>query len=373
MAQVAQVALVAAACGCGKTAGEPPRPSPTAPTALAAPSASAAPVSPLPAKAEHVVGGRKVVASLVIDKARFMSSEPVFAGVAFSAPDGPAELEISWMGRNPLRQDTSYEVALTDAAGVAVPGRKVKESFGGQTWTQKLTEARDFRSHLLLPYWIEAPRPGRYTLRVQTNVRARVDAKAEWQPLAVRLELPVEVIADDAAALGVVIDALGARALAKGDDASRAAEQLQAIRDPRVVPHWVRHAEEPSYDRKLEAVRALASWNDDRALSAIVRVSKTRGKDLPAEGYANDELRESSAALLRVAAAQALDTSAHPGALDALLALESDPSASVRLVVAQHLEKVKDDRAVPLLQAFTKDPDALVRSESARILDARRR
>ena len=148
--------------------------------------------------------------------------------------------------------------------------------------------------------------------------------------------------------------------------------QLEVVRDPRVVAVWLRVIELPDYARKFAAVRALGPWDDDRALAAIVRVAATQAADLPAAGYATEALRVESAGQVRAAAAQALATSPHRGATDALLALADDPAPSVRLTIVHRLAKLTDAAAQARLTAFAADADAMVQGEARRYLAERR-
>ncbi len=337
----------------------------------------AVPAGPLlPSTARADVSGRPVVTELIVDKARFMTSEPVFARVVYSAPSAPLQLQLQWEGENHLGQDASYRVTFLDPDGTTLPVRDAGPSFGGQSWKQVIAPGKDYRARLLIPAWVEPLRPGRYKMHVETRVveariaEAGADAEAEWQPVPVKLELPIEVVADDAAALGAVIDEITKRALAKGEESAHAMEQLRTIRDPRVVKAWGELAEQPDYTRRVEAMDALRSWDDEAALDVKIRVSETRPEDV-GEATTNT-LREQLAGQVRVSAAQALAASAQPRALDALIEMKDDQVASVRLEVVHGVAKSADPRAVPLLQAFTKDSDPLVRSESTQALSDRR-
>ncbi|APR84576.1 Hypothetical protein A7982_09925 [Minicystis rosea] len=334
------------------------------------------PSAPPPAAARYDVGGRPLLVRLVPEQATFMAGEPTFATLTFSAPEGGIEIEAAWMGRNKLGRPENYRIEFVDAKGVVLPVPEVGISFGGMSHVAKLGAGREHRDRLLLPLWIGSLGPGRYTVRCTTKLPARPDtgsdAGAAWQTVEVSVETSVEVIADDATAIGALLEKLGARAIGGDHDAaSEAMRKLALVRDPRVVAEWIRVARVRDYEHVFAATMALGAWDDDRALAEIERVGATRAEDLDAQRYANEELRVRSAAQLRVAAAQALSVSPHRRASAALLAMKSDADASVRLTVLHHAAKVADART--LLESFAKDPDATVRNEAKRYLAERRR
>ncbi|MCY0986984.1 HEAT repeat domain-containing protein [Nannocystis sp. ILAH1] len=368
------LAFVLIAFGCDERPPASSQPAPSPPVANAGTAPTSTEATPMAAKqslARYDVEGRSLAVSLTVDKPRVMVSEPVFATLVFSGD--ALEVEVGWMGDNGLGRPENYRLAFVDADGATLPGPDPGPQFGGQSWTVALAPGRDHRARLLLAHWVVGLKPGRYTLRGETTIRVRTDAEAPWRELPVAVETPVEVVADDAAALGRIFRELGAVAVGERHDAaSEALRQLEVVRDPQVIPEWLRIAELPDYAHKFAAARALALWDDDRALAAIVRIAATQAADLPAVGYATEALRAQSAAQLRVAAAQALATSPHRDARSALLALKDDPEPSVRLTVVHRLAKLTDPAAHALLTAFAADGDATVRGEARRYMAERR-
>ncbi|WP_434419967.1 HEAT repeat domain-containing protein [Nannocystis pusilla] len=364
------LAFVLSAFGCDESS---PASSPPVATAGTVPTSTSIETTPMAAKqspARYDVEGRSLAVALTVDKPRVMVSEPVFATLVFSGD--ALEIEAAWMGDNGLGRPENYRLALVDADRATLPGPDPGPQFGGQSWTVALAPGREHRARLLLAHWVVGPKPGRYALRGETTIRVRTDAGAPWRELYVAVETPVEVVADDAAALGRIFRELGAVAVGDlHDTASEALRQLEVVRDPQVIPEWLRIAELPDYAHKFAATRALAQWDDDRALAAVVRIAATQAADLPAAGYRTEALRAQSAAQLRVAAAQALATSPHRDATSALLARKDDPEPSVRLTVVHRLAKLTDPAAQALLTAFADDGDAMVRVGARRYLAER--
>lgn len=320
-----------------------------------------------PAAADHhAVGSHAFDARLEVDKATFMVGEPVYATVVYR---GDVEIEESWMNQNRLARPANYQVELVrDGKALRVPD--AGPQMGGQSWTVKLDAKHEQRTRILLSSWFEGLTPGHYTVKVSTKMRARQIGTTAWQTEAIAVEIPVDVVADDSAALGRIITALGDRAVKLDDDSREATSQLTAVTDPRAVAQWVRVAAVADYEHKILAVWGLQKFTTDAALDTIIAVSKTVSADLPADRYTTNDLRDESAAQLRVAAAQALGATTSARGWPALLAMRTDKYASVRLTVAQRAAKQPAKEARPLLTQFLNDPDATVAGEARRLLDA---
>lgn len=275
------------------------------------------------------LGDRELIVRLELEQTSFMVSEPVFAELRFEGDEG-VEVELSWMGRNSLGRPENYRLWLIDEAGQALAVPDAGPQFGGQTWKTAVHE-KPARQRLFLPNWYEGISPGAYRVEVATTIRVRASEAEQWQRIELRLGHSLTVVADDQAALGEVIDTIAAVATADDYDAARdAIKKLAAIRDDRALGHWVRIAELPSYELRLAAIQALTSYQDDRAVAALVRTSETTAAELPVEGYTTEALREQSAAMLRVAAAQALSQLDDAQVLPALQRLANDPDPTVR-------------------------------------------
>jgi hypothetical protein len=385
--------VVGALLGCHRVSAPTRTTEPTRPTVVSQDAPGATSEAGVPsARARFTVGGRAVTVSLVPDRERFMVSEPVFARVVFEVDEGPVEVELSWMGRNSLGRAENYRLTFLDAQGRPRAVPDAGPQFGGTSSTQSLERGRAQRVRLLLQRYVSDLTPGRYTVRLETEVRARAPwvpptrppppgqpipappLPVPWETHQVLCQTDVEVVADDVAALGGVLDDLGRRALGQDyDDASQALGLLSTMQDPRVIPIWDRVAQYPDYSRRFAAVAALRRFDDPVALAALLRAANTTAAELPREGYATEALREQSAAALRHAAVHGLAESPSPAALQALLARRADPDREVRLSVLHRIARIPGAEALPMLQAFTRDADPTIQSEARRYLSERRR
>ncbi|HLT35901.1 MAG TPA: HEAT repeat domain-containing protein [Enhygromyxa sp.] len=316
------------------------------------------------------LGEAELIVALSLDSDRVMVSEPSYAELTFRGSPG-VEVEMAWMGRNALGRPSNYALAFVDGSGATLAVPEVGPEFGGQSWIAEVGEEPG-RQRLFLPNWVVELRPGKYTVTARTTVRARGNASADWQEVEVSLAIPIEVTTDDDAALGALIETIAAAAKSDDWDTSHEAiRRLAAIDDPRTLDHWLEIIELPDYERRIAAIRELASMADQRAFAAVVRASQTRPEELPRDRYTTEELRAESAGQLRVVAAQALADSERPEAIAAILALETDPHASVRLIVCQRAAKLDDAQALPISRRMARDPSALVRGEAERFLRER--
>jgi hypothetical protein len=301
-----------------------------------------------------------------MDKPAILMSEPTYAkAIVKNRSAVPLTLQASWMGRNRLGRPENYTLEAIDASGKAVPTPDPGPQMGGLSWEAALTTDKSFETRLFLPSWAPFTAPGRYTIGLRTTLPLRRDAGAPWTEIPVVAQAVLTVLPDDAATLGQIIDSAAAR-VKPGDD--EPIQILSAIRDPRVVPHFAALLASNNYSQKYEAIRALGTWNDDRALSALKGAMATQAADLDAGGYTTESLREQSAQQLRLAVAQALSESPHPGALELLLKMKNDAYEGVRLTVVHKAAKIDPAVGAPLLKAMARDANALVRGEAQRYL-----
>ena len=199
---------------------------------------------------------------------------------------------MSWFGRNRLGRPENYNITFV-GANATRPVPDTGPGFGGLSWTVKLAE-RDHTATLFLPSWFESLDPGRYDIKLETTIGVHTAAQPTPVELPIVVAVSVDVVADDPAALGALIDQYGAAAIGKDfDKAGEALTRLARMRDPRVVPHLVAVAALPEYGRISGAIHALQTWNNNRALAAIVRAGATTPAQLPAEGYTTEELASS--------------------------------------------------------------------------------
>lgn len=362
-------ALVVALAACHDR-GKPPPPPVTPPARDAAPEpAPSPPPGPPPVgRATVTVGGHSFVAELRPETGRFMVSEPIFADFVLTGADDPTlQVKVAWIAENTLGRPENIRVTFTGPSGL-VPVPDAGPNFGGKSWTVTLGE-RDSIQRLFLSTYYTAIAAGAYSIHLATVIDAGVGKLA---PVDVAIDVPVEVIPDDAAALGALIMRLGVTAQRPDSDAAREAlQRLCRIHDPRVIDPLVAATKLQEYTLRYEALDCLEAWDDDRALAAIVAVAHTTADDLPAAGYTTQSLRVQSAAMLRVAAVASLGRLKRPAALDAVIAMKGDPDADVRLEVLQRAAQMPDPTGLAVIQGFVNDPSDIVRNEAKRYLEER--
>lgn len=230
--------------------------------------------------------------------ARFMVGEPAFAQLVLTAQsDGrPSYRAASFYSRPPdsRGRPPGFFVSFRGADGRVLGDPPGTPGNGGSGQTNGPIE---------LPLWAYAQlTPGRWTLHVETTVQVGDTERS------VALETQVEVTPFDPAAVAGVIDALGASAVS--DEYERwdpAVRLLQQVRDPRVVPWWIRLGQARDAQRRSLAISALRTWNDPRAREALVRASRTQPGDLDPQEFTTEALRVETAANLRRAATEALE------------------------------------------------------------------
>ncbi|MBK8937425.1 MAG: HEAT repeat domain-containing protein [Polyangiaceae bacterium] len=317
--------------------------------------------------------GAKLQARLTLDSATIMVSEPSYMTLEVTHLAGPPVLlHASWMGRNGLGRPENYDVQVSGPKGEPLALLESGPSFGGQSWFADVSPSKSFKVRLFLPSYVRFTGPGRHSYRLKTTWPVHLTKDSPATDVPVSVETSLEVVPDDSAKLGALIDAVAATASSKDDAADEALTKLLAFTDPRVVPQLVKLAASNDYTRRMQATRALGTWNDDRALEAIKKAAASKGTDFDPAQYASDALREQTAQLVRVTAAQALSQSPHPKAWDALLAMRSDPYPSVRLTVLQKAATLDPKIGGPIVKSMLSDKDALVRGEAKRLSEPKK-
>ena len=315
-------------------------------------------------------GERVLEVALELEAETIMVSEPIEAEVVFS---GDVTVGLGWLGRNRLGRPVNYDLILRNAAGEALPQPELGLSMGGQNWWTTLRD-QPARQFLLLPNWYEGLRPGRYSVEVTTTIEVYEGEAREGggTPFEVALRRPLEVVPDDPERLAARIEALGQQARDTSHETSiRAVRKLERLEHALVLDIWLELAARPDYPHRFQAIRALSAYDDRRVVEVLWAAGRTEAKQLPAEGYTNDSLRESAASQARVSAAQALAECPHADAYEALLGLRNDDSESVRLSVLHAVAKREGEAALALLRVFADDPSTMVRDEAARYLRER--
>jgi hypothetical protein len=185
-----------------------------------------------------------------------------------------------------------------------------------------------------------------------------------------RVRIPTEPEPVDPAALGPLIEDLGAKMLAKDGRVSEpAVRELSLIDDPRVVPWYVKAVKTDSYSLKFNALDRLARLGGDDALEGLKIGMTTRGEDIG--NCSTAAVAASVAENIRHQAAAGLARSPHPQAGAFLLSLEEDPSRAVRITVIQAAARMKTPESLALLKRRTQDSDPTASGEAARLLELR--
>jgi hypothetical protein len=233
--------------------------------------------------------------------------------------------------------------------------------------TKDIPAGGSYSFSLLLSDWVELKEPGTYTVTASRTFdlgtwdepyMLRESAYA-LEHLATQASTRIVLRPYNRRALGTLIDERGRAMMQKSDDlngymeAESAARALAEIDDVRTVPWFSRAITEATEYSGIMSVAlgALSRFNDDAALAALVQASRAADN------------------MTRYMAALRLGESPHPGALDALIQMRSDPHEGVRNGVLQKLAKTRTLESLQLIREMTNDPDQALRSEARRYLE----
>ncbi len=326
-------------------------------------------------RAQMVVtaGGSAVEVSLKPDKPEVMLGEPVFVTFEVRNASG-VDLQTSVGGdyRNRLGRPDSFRLSATSEEGHFVREVDAGANMGGLIAAEKIPAGATHATRLFLQHWVVFERPGTYTVVCKKHL-SLADAGTSfslrgegWANVETETKATLKVVPFDRATLGEVIERLGARlaeATAAESDylvndrkARDALTALSFVEDRRVVPHLaaVMKLDTRRFDGlKFTAARALARYDDDAALAALVENVED----------ADDNMRQSVAG--------ALAASPHPRAWARLLSMRRDKYMGVRLTVVHALGRVKSEEASEFLREMSGDADERVRAEALRYLSER--
>lgn len=332
---------------------------------------AAGPETAVAAEAANVVEKSEIVARLVPDQPTIMLGEPTslsFVVENHSQQDLWVIVGGDYLNR--LGRPSSFKVAVNDADGKPVPQPNAGISMGGMVSSQKLTAHGSYSFRLFLPHWATFQRPGDYTIVARRTLSIGRETKESWtnpQKIEAQASTTLEVTPTDHKRMGELIDGLGSLLLQQDWGKSRdAARSLAAIDDERVIPYFVKSFHTNQYERKIEALTALARFDTDAAFAVLKQGLETTGQDI---GYTTTpQGAAESAAQIRVAAAYALSKSKRPEAMPLLLASRHDESADVRLTILQTATQLPPATARPILEEMRTDEDKRVQSEAERYL-----
>ncbi len=306
-----------------------------------------------------------------------MLGEPGFVKFKVCNPSGrPLWLELGGDYRNRLGRPNSFRIETVGPDGKKVAQPDSGMDMGGMIHEVKLPAKGEGAVDLFLPHWATFEKPGTYTMTIRRKLtvfeRNAANMAGKSGSVEVTATATVTVVPADAAKMGHLIDRLGQQMVARGAEYERAEKMLTAIRDERVVPHFVALAELPHDSPRAAACDPLGRYNSDPAFAALKKLSKTTAAEVR-DGSTTLALAESSADGVRHSAAHALGTSPHPKALPYLWTLVDDRYYGVRMTVLHKAFEVKTPEARAIVRKLTADENERVRDEAKRyqkLLDA---
>jgi hypothetical protein len=295
--------------------------------------------------------GYKFEVNLILGKSEFMLGEPVY--MDFEVKNlSDEDLGIVEGGdyRNLFGRPESFSVRVIDANGALVPKPDARFNMGGLSGFFKIPAMNKRITRLYLPHWATFEKTGSYTIFCEKNLivrRYEKDNSAFYHSTGtpVKVSAKIKVVHPNAQKMGEIIDTLGGKMVA-GDETAK--KLLPFVEDRRVIKYFAE-----TIRKDVWVMRALAKFNDDEALEAIL----SRKDD------AEDEVRRNVSV--------ALSLSVHPQATGHLLAMRHDRFFPIRLDVVHFLGKTKTEEATRILKEMTQDENDWVRNESKRYLQER--
>lgn len=307
-----------------------------------------------------------LVAELLVDTEDIFRGEPVF--FTFRTQNRGSEPLWRTLGgqqRNALGRRDSYTCELAAPGSELLPVPDSGMGFGGIEHTVKIAPGDHADERLFLPNWGRPVAPGLHTLTCSTRLRLRDGAGVQTSAeRLVTARITLVVREPDDTSMAALIATLSTQLETPRYD--EAVRRLTVLDDPRVVPVLARLARS---NQPTLALRALARFDDDAALAAIVSALSRTGSDI--HNATTTEVADQVAANYRLTAAQALSQSPHPRARRALLDLADHPDANLRLTVVQFLGREGTRKAMRQLEAFVTDPSDRVAGEARRYLSER--
>ena len=270
---------------------------------------------------------------------------------------------------NAFGRPESFRVTVVDADGQQVRQPVAGMQTGGLVGPDELPAKGQYVFRLFLPHWATFDKPGRYTMTIRRKLELVPFEDGVWvidgkrEIIDVSATTTVSIIANDPVNLGKIIAKLGDTMLGDNyEQAERAEKVLIAMHDDRVVPYFVRRADQTYPSNCQAACRALGHYNDDRALETLNKIMKTTASDID---YATTrELAESSADNLRHSAIHAIRESPHPKAIPLLWTFANDPYHEVRLTILLKAAELHTPEAHSVIKKMTTDDNERVRNQA---------
>ena len=307
-----------------------------------------------------------VQVSLKLEKKTIMLGEPLFINFEVTNITGET-LCLSTGGdyRNKFGRPDRFKVSVKSEDGTALPNPEAS-GMGGFIGCQPMEAGETYTVKLFLSHWANIERAGSYSVNVKRHMGL---SNYEAAPRDRKYKLLADVSAEfvvvpyDKNKMGGVISSLGSVMLDISDPrATESAKALASIQDERVISYFaeaLRKYRDPDPDSfpddeyriRTTAIYALGTYDDDRALEALLSVMNSR----------NEETRYN--------VATALADSPHRSVLKLLLQMQNDGYWFVRLRLAQKLAEVNTKESRAVLQKLLKDEHEDVRKAAKSGLD----
>ena len=308
------------------------------------------------------------------DKQTIMLGEPLF--IAFEVTNLSGEkvcLSVGGDYRNRFGRPDRFRVSLKHEDGAEVPQLEVI-GLGGLVGCESIESGATYTVRLFLSHWATIERTGSYHVNVkrQMDFSAYGDAafsfsrKPKYSMLA-DVNAGFTVVPSDENKVGEVINSLGSIMLdISNPRAKESAMALASIQDKRVISYFAEALRKfGDVESELdwsgegyvtsEAVAALGTYDDDRAIEALQSAMNSRNQDT------------------RLHVATALGDDPHRDAIKLLLQMQDDSYWFVRLRVAQGLKKVNTQESFATLRKLLKDKKEEVRNAARESLDKKER
>jgi hypothetical protein len=324
---------------------------------LLAASVSAANATPVKDTERFTVENHAVTASLVPASTKVVVGEPVMLEVRVANTTADLMYIVSSPSGNGAPD--GFTVKVTGPDGAVPPIPPGPGAGNGATGAARLPANGTHVERLLLSEWATIAKPGRYTITVEKTLRLGVGRGDGWATKSTRhpakLGVTIDVAPATPAALGAAIDRLGAKMLAANEEDGYAiAEALAEIKDPRVVPYFIKAVALPDWNRQFVAIRALGNYNTAESLAALEKALA-----IPGNG--------------RISAAQAIAAHKTAAGMKILWALRTDKDESLRLEVVHAVAQLNPPDAVAKLTEMSRDKSAMVSGEARRYLAERKK
>lgn len=275
------------------------------------------------------IKGWRLEMLLVPERTTFMAGEPIY--LSFKVHNHSVEyLQIYDGGdtRNRLDRPNAYRVRVRPVGGTALPLRDAGPTLGGSAYARRILPDDGFSKELFLPNWVHLTRPGRYeilctrVLHVDKRNKKKHRPKKGEKGVTVTARTLVTVTAATPALMGKLIKEL-AEIMMRGNSSSirKSARALSAIRDPSIVPYFVKAMRKNLYSAHVIGAQVFGRFTTDAALAGLRLCSKHR------------------TTYVRRACAKSLAGSKHPKAWGMLMQMADDRDKQVRLTVVHALAK----------------------------------